>query len=130
VSTIDTTLALAGTLAAQSYFNTDTGVEPEIRALSQQFYDNVDWTFMIEPKSNRFYYGWKPNEVRDNTQAEFLWPDADGKGDYSSFGGQPQVIDYYTDEVLLMTLLALARPGSRFRRTSTARRSRCGRTAW
>jgi hypothetical protein len=107
VSTIDTTLALAGTLAAQSYFNTDTGVEPEIRALSQQFYDNVDWTFMIEPKSNRFYYGWKPNEVRDNTQAEFLWPDADGKGDYSSFGGQPQVIDYYTDEGLLMTLLAL-----------------------
>ena len=114
VSTIDTSLALAGALAAQSYFNGDTGVEPEIRTLAQQFYDNVDWTFMIEPrysasdpKANHFFLGWKPLEVRDNRVAQFLWPDAYGTGDYSSAGGQPQVIDYYTDEGLLMTLLAL-----------------------
>jgi uncharacterized protein (TIGR03437 family) len=107
VSTIDTTLAVMGALAAQSYFSRDTAPELEIRALAQQFYDNVDWAFMLEPKSNRFYYGWKPIEDRDNTEAEFLLPDADGKGHYSSYQGKPQVIDYYTDEGFLMTLLAL-----------------------
>lgn len=107
ISSIDTTLALMGALAAQSYFNKDTTDERDIRALAQQIYDFVDWNFMLESKTNRFFYGWKPTEDRDNTEAEFLWADAEGKGHYSSYQSKPQVIDLYTDEGFLMTLLAL-----------------------
>jgi len=55
LSTIDTGLALMGALAAQSYFTGDAAGEAEMRRLAQQIYDRVDWRFMLEPATNRFY---------------------------------------------------------------------------
>ena len=107
VSAIDTRLALMGALTAQSYFGQDTSDERDIRTLAQQFYDNVDWNFMLDPASRRFFLGWKPTEDRDDSQAAFLYPDRENKGQYSGTAKTPTVLDYYTDEGFLVTLLAL-----------------------
>ena len=109
LSTIDTGLAVMGALAAQSYFDGTGQTEAEIRTLAQQVYDNVDWPFMLEPTTNQFSLSWKPNEVRD-PNPPFEIPDTAGEGKYSGTtgpGGDPQTIDFYTDEGLLVALLAL-----------------------
>ena len=105
LSTIDTGLALMGVLAAQSYFNGSTTEEQEIRRLAQQIYDNVDWPFMLEPRLQQFYLGWKPLEQRDQ-KPPFTIPDGAGKGQYSGTPADPDTLDYYTDEALLVILLA------------------------
>ncbi|MCP5110427.1 MAG: hypothetical protein GY953_06290, partial [bacterium] len=102
---IDTTLALMGVLAAQSYFTGAGPVESEIRTLAQQIYDNVDWPFMVAKESRQLYLGWKPVEERDGPA--FGVPDGDGLGHFSGTPGNPQTLDYYTDEAFLLTLLAL-----------------------
>ncbi len=108
LSTIDTGLALLGVLAAQSYFTGGHTEEQEIRRLAQQIYNNVDWPFMLEPQLLQFYLGWKPKETRDEnpSQGFFAIPDGDGKGDYSGTLADPATLDYYTDEALLLILLA------------------------
>jgi hypothetical protein len=106
LSTIDTGLALMGVLAAQSYFNGGSAEEQEIGRLAQQIYDNVDWPFMLEPQSRQFYLGWKPLEERDNKEHPFAIPDGKGTGHYSGTLADPATLDYYTDEALLVILLA------------------------
>jgi len=117
LSTIDTALALAGVVTARQYFDQETGIEQEIRSLADEIYARVDWNFMLEPVSDQFYLGWKPNEERDDTSGRcgrFLINDADVRGQYSSRFAegeeQPATIDYYTDEGLLAALLAIASP--------------------
>jgi hypothetical protein len=105
LSTIDTGLALMGVLAAQSYFRGDDPQEAEIRALAQEIYDRVDWPFMLEPGTQLFYLGWKPNE-RHGPPA-FDIPDAAGEGAYSGTPGAPATLDFYTDEAFIVTLLAV-----------------------
>ena len=104
LSTIDTGLALMGALAAQSYFDRPDPAEASIRQLAQQLYDRVDWPFMLEPLSQQFYLGWKPNEPRDGPP--FQVPDAAGEGDYSGIAADPHTLDFYTDEAFIVTLLA------------------------
>lgn len=104
MSAIDTGLALNGILTAQSYFDGTNAVETQIRALAQQIYDSVDWVFMLETNSRQFYLGWKPNEQRAGSR--FAIADAFGTGKYSGTNGYPQTIDYYTDEGLILILLA------------------------
>lgn len=106
LSTIDTSLALMGVLAAQSYFDGTDPKETEIRELAQRIYDSVDWPFMLEPASRQFYLGWKPNEVRDASPA-FEIDDAEAQGQYSGTSNYPATLDYYTDEASLASLLAL-----------------------
>lgn len=106
LSTIDTSLALMGVLAAQSYFdNPADEVEIEIRDRAQSIYDRVDWPFMLESQSQQFYLGWKPNEDREGPPFEI--PDEDGLGSYSGVSGDPATLDYYTDEALMAILLAV-----------------------
>ncbi len=117
LSTIDTALVTAGVVTAMQYFDGGTGLEPEIRAMGQAIYERVDWCFMLEPVSNQFYLGWKPNEERDDTSGRwgrFLIDDGYVLGQYSSKdvggGEEPATIDYYTDEGVLIALLAVASP--------------------
>lgn len=107
LSTIDTGLALMGVLAAQSYFVGTDSKEAEIRQHAQAIYDRVNWPFMLEPASQQFYLGWKPNEPQDGS---FDIPDAQGQGKYSGISDNPHTLDYYTDEALIVILLAAGSP--------------------
>lgn len=105
LSTIDTGIALMGILAAQSYFNSESlQDEIDIRHLAQSIYDRVNWPFMLEPESQQFYLGWKPIENRDGPSFEVR--DADGNGSYSGVPSDPATLDFYTDEALIVILLA------------------------
>ena len=121
LSAIDTGLVLAGVVTAGQFFDGADAVEAEIRQLAEEIYAGVDFPFMLDPASNQFYLGWKPNETRDDTGTwgRYLLNDAAGTGQYSSKpeGGVevPATIDYYTDEGLLLALLAMGSPNPAYR---------------
>jgi hypothetical protein len=80
LSSVDTALLLAGVLFSREYF----ADEVEIRNLADSIYNRVDWNWMLDTDKNQFRMEWKPN---------------------SGFGGH---WDYYTDEVSLICILAVA----------------------
>ncbi len=118
LSSIDTALVLMGVITAGQYFNGDNPQESDIRSMSDRIVRRVDWPFMTATLSEgkqQAYLGWKPLENRDDSGARFLLPDADGTGHYSShLDGEgvehPSTLDYYTDEGLMIALLAMAAP--------------------
>lgn len=117
LSTIDTALALAGVVTAGQYFRGSSPLEEELRQLAGAIYARVEWPFLLDAQSCQFYLGWKPDETRDDESGRFgrfLIDDADGLGQYSSknVDGQelPATLDFYTDEALLVALLALGSP--------------------
>lgn len=59
LSTIDTTLLLAGALTAQAYFDGSGPVEREIRELADRLYRAADWTWAM-PKPPLVSHGWSP----------------------------------------------------------------------
>ncbi|MEG3125457.1 glucoamylase family protein [Sphingomonas sp. GB1N7] len=59
LSTIDTTLLLAGALCAQSWYDGDHPDEVRIRALADRLYRAVDWAW-ITPRSPFVAMGWHP----------------------------------------------------------------------
>ncbi|HEY0139953.1 MAG TPA: glucoamylase family protein [Thermoanaerobaculia bacterium] len=59
LSTIDTTLLLAGALFCQSYFDRDNAAEREIRDIVEQLYRRADWTFFHE-RAPLVSMGWTP----------------------------------------------------------------------
>lgn len=61
LSTIDTTLFLAGALFAQSYFDRDTPQEGEIRRLVEEIYRRVNWQAAMT-KPPLVSMGYKPEE--------------------------------------------------------------------
>lgn len=106
LSSIDTGLAVMGILTAQSYFDAPVDpVEMEIRTRAQAIYDRVEWDFLLEPDLEQFYLGWKPDEMYEGDPFEI--PDADGDGRYSGVLGDPDTLDYYTDEALILLLLGI-----------------------
>lgn len=106
VSTIDTALALAGMLVAQSYFDGTGAVEEEIRRRAQAIYDRVDWRCMLEASRQQLYLGSKPAEVRSGPA--FLIPDGQPGGhSYSGTPGAPATLDYTTDEALIALLMGI-----------------------
>ena len=59
LSTIDTTLLLAGALTCQSYFDRDDPAEAAIRDLAEKLYRRVDWNWaQVRPPA--VSHGWKP----------------------------------------------------------------------
>ena len=128
LSTIDTALAIAGVVVAGRYFNGPSADETAIRSLAAGLYARVDWHFMLDPATNQFYLGWKPNEVRDDDSGlfgRFKLNDAAGLGQYSSKDDsgveKPATLDFYTDEALLIALLAIGSPDPAHR---------CGSGVW
>jgi hypothetical protein len=67
LSTIDTTLLLAGVLFCQSYFDADEPSERELRALAGDIYGRVDWTW-AQHRSPAVTMGWTPEHgfLRDD----------------------------------------------------------------
>ncbi|WP_306286609.1 glucoamylase family protein [Sphingomonas sp. Ant20] len=59
LSTIDTALLIAGVLFAQSWFDADHPDEAQIRALADQLYTAIDWTW-ITPRAPFLAMGWHP----------------------------------------------------------------------
>ncbi len=59
VSTIDTTLLMAGVLFDQSYFDRDNPEEREIRRLADELYRNVDWNW-AQVRAPLISMGWTP----------------------------------------------------------------------
>ena len=125
LSTIDTALAVAGAVTARQYFSSDTALEQQIRSLADSVYSGVNWNYMLytnpldpaDAQNEQFYLGWKPNEVRDDDSGafgRFKIDDAAGQGQYSSKAEngieRPATLDFYTDEALLIALLAMGSP--------------------
>lgn len=100
VSTIDTSLAVIGILAAQSYFTQSSDDEVEIRTRSQRIFDSVDWSFMVNTHVNQFYLGWRPES------GEYFQIPAPGGGYYSGTSTDPHTLDYYTDELIIPLVLS------------------------
>ena len=61
LSTIDTSLLLAGMLFCQSYFDRSDPAEVRIRELADSIYRRVEWDW-IQPRPPLVSMGWKPEE--------------------------------------------------------------------
>jgi hypothetical protein len=59
LSTIDTSLFLAGVLFCQSYFTGTNSTEASIRAYADSLYTRVDWQW-VRPRNPLVSMGWKP----------------------------------------------------------------------
>ena len=59
LSTVDTTILLAGALTAGAYFDADSTEEREIRALADALYRRVDWPW-AQNGGATVTHGWKP----------------------------------------------------------------------
>ena len=59
LSTIDTTLLLAGILFCQAYYDGTDATETEIRALADSIYFRVEWTW-AQPRPPAVSMGWRP----------------------------------------------------------------------
>jgi len=59
LSTIDTSILMAGILTAAAYFSFDNDDEREIRGLSETLYRRVDWQWALNGKAT-ICHGWKP----------------------------------------------------------------------
>jgi hypothetical protein len=59
LSTIDTTIVIAGALTAALYFNRDTEAEREVRQLADSLYRRVDWRWAQNGKAT-VSHGWTP----------------------------------------------------------------------
>jgi hypothetical protein len=85
LSTIDTTLLLAGVLFSESYYDHDSKDEKEIRRLAEEIYARVDWTW-ASPRAPLVAMGWTP-------ESDFIHVDWHGY-----------------DEAMLLYVLALGSP--------------------
>ena len=59
LSTIDTTLLLAGVLFSESYYDRNTSAEKKIRRLADEIYRRVDWQW-ASPRAPLVAMGWSP----------------------------------------------------------------------
>lgn len=59
LSTIDTTLLIAGVLLARQYFNHDNETESHIRALADKLYGRIDWNWALNG-GPLITHGWRP----------------------------------------------------------------------
>ncbi|MEP6922564.1 MAG: glucoamylase family protein [bacterium] len=59
LSTIDTTILIAGALAAATYFEGETEPEHELRKLADDLYRRVDWQWALNGAA-KVAMGWKP----------------------------------------------------------------------
>ena len=66
LSTIDTALLLGGVLSSQTYFDTNTPAETEIRKLAEQIYARVDWVWFQNKRGSTsrpfISMGWHPEK--------------------------------------------------------------------
>lgn len=95
LSPVDTALLMMGVLTCREYFSDI----PAITTLADQLYSRIEWDWMLDPKVNQFNLAWSPEQV-----------DKDKNKGKSRQGFTPGHWDYYTDEVMLISLLAIGSP--------------------
>ena len=61
LSTVDTTLLIAGALFAQSYFDRDNATEKAIRDAAERLYERVEWPWE-QVRANAISMGWTPEQ--------------------------------------------------------------------
>ena len=61
LSSIDTALLMGGVLFAGDYWSGDNDTEAEIRKLSRDLFNRVEWSFMLN-ESGRLSMGWHPED--------------------------------------------------------------------
>jgi hypothetical protein len=93
-STIDSALLLLGAIAAGEYF------DGEIKSLADQLVADADWAAYVNQERRLIHMAWKPADPNRPTE----------NGDF-----QPQCWDYYSDESILCSLLAIASPVEKHR---------------
>jgi hypothetical protein len=98
LSPVDTAILMAGVLTAREHFYD----VQEIVHLADQIYERVEWDWMLDSSNDLFYLAWKPE------QSPGYGIGAPGGGYFSSHHW-----DYYTDEVILINLLAIGSPTHR-----------------
>lgn len=86
ISTVDTALLLTGVLTAGEYFG------GEIKTMAGDIYKKANWDYYLNKNEEeehymKFYHGWTPEE----NMVDSFW-------------------DYYTDETVLLNLLAIGSP--------------------
>jgi hypothetical protein len=59
ISTIDTTILIAGVLSCGAYFDRDTEEERELRKLADDLYRRIDWQWALN-RNGKVSMGWKP----------------------------------------------------------------------
>ena len=62
LSSIDTTLLIAGALVAARYFDADEPVEAQLRATADLLYRRIEWDWMRDGSSDVLSQGWKPEK--------------------------------------------------------------------
>ena len=92
LSTIDTSLLLAGMLACRDYFDRNDPAETEIRALVDSIYARVDWQWARDGGAV-VSMGWRPEPAPDQNQRGFI---------VSGWRGY--------DEAMILYVLALGSP--------------------
>lgn len=110
LSTIDTALMMAGVLFARQYYTGTNSTEISIRQRAGQLFNAVNWSWALRTdptpaaKYNQFHMAWKP-EFTTTHQVP-----APGGGYFDGIPANPTTWDYYTDEILLINLLAIGSP--------------------
>jgi hypothetical protein len=61
LSTIDSSILIAGALAAATYFDRETEQETEIRTLADNLYRRMDWLWVLNSDA-KVSMGWKPED--------------------------------------------------------------------
>jgi hypothetical protein len=61
LSTVDTSLLVAGALFAQSYFDRDNPTEASIREAAERLYERVEWPWEVI-RANAISMGWTPEQ--------------------------------------------------------------------
>jgi hypothetical protein len=93
-STIDTGLLLMGAITAGEYFG------GKIKEEAEKLYYNVNWNAYVESKRRLIKMAWQPNDKHKPT----------GEGFFHS-----ATWDYYSDESIIVTLLAISAPNKKYR---------------
>ncbi len=121
LSPIDTALAIAGVVTAGRYFDGAGAVETEIRTLADGIYERVNWRFMLNDapgsRQNQVFLAWRP----ETGDGGYQYDHPTRPGRFTGSSTTPLTIDYYTDEALLIALLAMGSPNPAHR---------VGREAW
>ena len=110
LSPIDTALAICGVVTAGQYFDDAGAIETEIRTLADAIYGRVNWGFMLNkapgPTQNQFFLAWRP----ETNDPGYQYAVSGLPGRFTGSSTTPLTIDYYTDEAILIALLAMGSP--------------------
>ncbi len=136
LSIIDTGLLLIGAHVAETYFDADDATEQEIRDLARELREAVDWRWVYSFSEEQLFVDWRPSEeavvpapigcwgnsaltdCSEDQLGYFSARPASEPGDDAtacpdgspqSVSSRPFTLDYFTSELIIPNVFALAR---------------------